>query len=263
MSGDDDNWPEEGEIVVCVITEVKKNGAYAKLDSYGEKEGFIFVGEIAAGWVKNIRGHVRKGQRLAAKVLKVKKDRQSVELSLKSVSDERRREAMQKWKNENRAVQLLSFAAEQVKWSDAERDEIRIQLTDSFGSLYSAFEECAIDASALSDAGFEGDWCKIFIEIAVENIIPPFVQIRGFLEIVVTSEDGIEVIRDALAAAETAASKPDEETTVTCHYDGAPRYRVEIRAPDYKSAEAAWEAVENTAVPAVTAGGGTATSERV
>ena len=100
MTAENDLWPEEGEIVVCVITDVKKNGAYATLDSYGNKEAFIFVGEIAAGWVKNIRGYVRKGQRMAAKVLKVKKDRQTIELSLKAVNDERRREAMQKWKNE-------------------------------------------------------------------------------------------------------------------------------------------------------------------
>ena len=45
MSADNDDWPEEGEIVVCVITEVKKNGAYATLDNYGDKVGFIFVGD--------------------------------------------------------------------------------------------------------------------------------------------------------------------------------------------------------------------------
>ena len=101
MSADNDDWPEEGEIVVCVITEVKKNGAYATLDNYGDKEGFIFVGEIAAGWVKNIRGFVRKGQRMAAKVMKVKKDRQTVELSLKSVSEERRRAEVEERKSSN------------------------------------------------------------------------------------------------------------------------------------------------------------------
>ncbi|HJM87596.1 MAG TPA: hypothetical protein QF433_05190 [Candidatus Thalassarchaeaceae archaeon] len=43
MATSSDDWPEEGEIVVCVISEVKKNGAYATLDKYGDKEGFIFV----------------------------------------------------------------------------------------------------------------------------------------------------------------------------------------------------------------------------
>ncbi|MBC8437704.1 MAG: translation initiation factor IF-2 subunit alpha [Euryarchaeota archaeon] len=260
MSDGSDIWPDEGEIVVCVISEVKKNGAYATIDSYGGKEGFIFVGEIAAGWVKNIRGHVRKGQRVAAKVIKVKKDRKSVELSLKSVSEERRRDAMQKWKNENRANQLLGIVGERVGWSEDETKEQSLAMIEAFGDLYSAFEECAIDAAALGDSGFEGDWCKVFIELAVENIIPPFVNIRGYLEIQVVTEDGIEAIRDALAAAEEAATV--DETEVTCHYDGAPTYRVEIRAPDYKSAETAWRAVESTAVSTIESAGGSATAER-
>jgi translation initiation factor 2 alpha subunit (eIF-2alpha) len=49
---------------------------------------------------------------------------------------------------------------------------------------------------------------------------------------------------------------------VTCHYDGAPRYRVEIKAPDYKAAESAWQAVESAAIPMVASAGGTATAER-
>ncbi|MCS5527179.1 MAG: translation initiation factor IF-2 subunit alpha [Candidatus Poseidoniales archaeon] len=262
MSAENDEWPEEGEIVVCVISEVKKNGAYATIEKYGNKEGFIFVGEIAAGWVKNIRGFVRKGQRVAAKVIKVKKDRQAVELSLKSVSEERRREAMQKWKNENRATQLLGIVGDRVKWSESETSEMSKELVESFGDLYTSFEECAIDEAALKDSGFKGDWCKIFIELAVENIIPPFVNIRGFFEIQVVSEDGIEVIREALSAAEEAGTDIDEETVVTCHYDGAPRYRIEIRAPDYKSAETAWQAAEASAMPLVKSAGGTVVAQR-
>jgi translation initiation factor 2 subunit 1 len=262
MAAENDDWPEEGEIVVCVISEVKKNGAYATLENYGNKVGFIFVGEIAAGWVKNIRGFVRKGQRMAAKVIKVKKDRQTVELSLKSVSEERRRDAMQKWKNENRATQLLGIVGDRVKWSESETSEMSKELVEAFGDLYTSFEECAIDAEALKDSGFTGDWCKVFIELAVENIIPPFVNIRGFFDIQVVSEDGIEVIREALSAAEEAGTDIEEETVLTCHYDGAPRYRIEIKAPDYKSAETAWQAAEASAIPVVESAGGTVVAER-
>ncbi|MBT7938598.1 MAG: S1 RNA-binding domain-containing protein, partial [Euryarchaeota archaeon] len=84
-------FPSEGELVVCTVSDVKQNGAYTKLDTYNNLEGFIFIGEIASGWVKNIRGFVRDGQRLVCKVLRTRKDGRSVELSLKSVSDERRR----------------------------------------------------------------------------------------------------------------------------------------------------------------------------
>ena len=97
-----DGWPDEGELVVCSVKSVKENGAYLDLDSFPGKEGFVFIGEIATGWVRNIRTHVREGQRVVAKVIGVKKDRESISLSIKSVSEERRRGALQSWKNEQR-----------------------------------------------------------------------------------------------------------------------------------------------------------------
>ena len=94
------DWPEEGELVVCSVKSVKENGAYLDLDTYPEREGFVFIGEIATGWVRNIRADVREGQRVVAKVIGIKKERDSVTLSIKSVSEERRRDALQSWKNE-------------------------------------------------------------------------------------------------------------------------------------------------------------------
>ena len=90
MSGEGE-WPELGEFLVCTITTVKQNGVYVDLDGYPGREGFVFIGEVASGWVKNIRSVVREGQRVVAKALKVRRDKKSVELSIKSVSDERRR----------------------------------------------------------------------------------------------------------------------------------------------------------------------------
>ena len=47
-----ENGPSEGELIVAVVREVKQNGAYVDLDEYDGIEGFIFIGEIASGWVK-------------------------------------------------------------------------------------------------------------------------------------------------------------------------------------------------------------------
>ena len=118
MEDEYNEWPEEGELVVCSVKSVKENGAYLDLDSYPRKEGFVFIGEIAAGWVRNIRTHVREGQRVVAKVIGVKKERESITLSLKSVSEERRRDALQSWKNEQRAAQIMRVAAERIGWDD-------------------------------------------------------------------------------------------------------------------------------------------------
>ena len=46
--------PQEGELVVVTVKTVKQNGCYVDLDEFEGIEGFIFIGEIASGWVKNI-----------------------------------------------------------------------------------------------------------------------------------------------------------------------------------------------------------------
>ena len=261
MSNQDGATPEEGELVVATITTVKQNGAYVVLDEYEGIEGFIFIGEIASGWVKNIRGFVREGQRVICKVMRTRRDGTSLELSLKSVSEERRRDRLQEWKNEQRAHQLLKVLGEKVGWNEEQVAEYSVELTDAFGGLYTAFEEAAMQEGALQNAGFEGDWLAAFIEIAVENIIPPFVEVRGTLTLSINVTDGVSVIRSALEAAE-ALSNEAEEIDVKCFYDGAPTYRLELRAPDFKVAETMWEEATQAVVNHMTSAGGEATAER-
>ena len=171
-------WPDLGEFLVCTITTVKQNGVYVDLDGYPGRDGFIFIGEIASGWVKNIKSHVREGQRVVAKALKVRRDKKSVELSIKSVSDERRRDTLQRWKNNQRAGQLLRIVGERSGWDEAKVELMNTELIETFGALYTAFEETAIENDALANEGLEGDWTSVFIEIAIENIIPEFVHKR-------------------------------------------------------------------------------------
>jgi translation initiation factor 2 subunit 1 len=253
--------PEEGELVVATIKTVKQNGAYVDLDEYEGIEGFIFIGEIASGWVKNIRGFVREGQRVICKVLRTRRDGTSLELSLKSVSEERRRDRLQEWKNEQRAQQLLKVLGEKIGWSDEQVEEQTSELVDAFGTLYTAFEEAAMQEGALENAGFEGEWMAPFIEIAVENIIPPFVEVRGTLTLSINVTDGVSVIRGALEAAESLSNEA-EEIEVKCYYDGAPTYRIELKAPDFKVAESMWEQATQAVVNHMVAAGGEATAER-
>tara|TARA_S200000501_G_scaffold62156_2_gene52807 strand:+ start:4510 stop:5301 length:792 start_codon:yes stop_codon:yes gene_type:complete len=255
------NAPEEGELVVVTVKSVKQNGVYVDFDEFPGIEGFIFIGEVASGWVKNIRAFVRDGQRLICKVMRTRKDGSSLELSLKSVSEERRRDRLQEWKNEQRSNQLLKVLSEKVGWNEETREEYYEELVESFGTLYSSFEEAATNENALLDAGFEGPWIKEFIDIAVENIIPPFVEIRGNFTISINVPNGINVIKDALNSVEEFSSEEDE-ISVSCFYNGAPEYRIELKAPDFKTAEDLWVNVSNTVVNHITENGGEASSYR-
>ena len=253
--------PSEGELVVAVVREVKQNGAYVDIDEYDGIEGFIFIGEIASGWVKNIRAFVRPGQRLICKVLRTRKDNKSLELSLKSVSEERKRDRLAEWKNEERAKQLLKVLAEQVSWSEEEMAETQMELTESYATLYGAFEEAAKHPESLGEVGFEGEWIAPFIEIAVKNIIPDTVEIRGRFVLNVDQAEGIDVIKEALIAAENVSDE-ESELIVTCHYDGAPSYRIDLKAPDFKTAEEAWNNATTACIEIVQNAGGSAEAER-
>ena len=256
-----DYGPEEGELVVAVVREVKQNGAYVDLEEYEGTEGFIFIGEIASGWVKNIRSYARPGQRLICKVIRTRSENKSLELSLKSVSEERKRDRLAEWKNEERAKQLLKVLSEQVNWSQDDLDENQTELTEAFGTLYGAFEEAATKPESLTELGFEGDWIQPFIDIAVKNIIPDTVEIRGHFTIIVEDGDGIEIIREALIAAESVSDK-ETELEVSCHYDGAPSYRIELKAPDFKTAEEGWNRATEACIELVKSSGGSAEAQR-
>ena len=230
-------FPDEAELVVCTVQSVKDFGAFVSLDEYGGKEGFIHIAEVATGWIKYIRDYVREGQKLVCKVLRVDKSKGHVDLSFKAVNEHKRREKIQEWKNEQKAEKLMGIIAQRLG-STPEKcyEDFGYKLAESFGTLYHAMEECVMDEGIFEEEDFEGEWTKTFIEVAKENIVAPYVRIGGFLEMTCPKPDGAVHIKDALAKA-----LKEDHITVKVQYLGAPRYRIVVRAPDYKSAESEME----------------------
>src|SRR2546422_524285 len=252
-------WPDEGELVVCTVTNVKNFGAFVTLDEYENKEGFIHIAEVSSGWIKYIRDYVREGQKVVCKVLKVDPDKGHIDLSLKAVNEHQRREKIQEWKNEQKAENLLGIVATRLgKPVEQCWEEFGYAILDSFGSLYRAFEESVMDEHALEDEGFKGPWVKTFVEVARENIVPPHVTIDGYVEAMDFCPDGAVHIREAL----TKAVQENDGITVKVQYIGAPRYRIVVRAPDYKTAEEEIEKAANRVIKALTAKGGEAKFHR-
>ena len=54
----------------------------------------------------------------------------------------------------------------------------------------------------------------------------------------------------------------ESELVVTCHYDGAPSYRIDLKAPDFKTAEDAWIKATKACIEIIETSGGTAEAER-
>jgi len=92
---------------MCTVDEVFDQGAYASLDAYGGKEGMIHISEIASGWIKNIRRHVKEGQKTVCKVLKVDENKEQIDLSMRRVKDSQRSWKSEQWKRERKSENLL------------------------------------------------------------------------------------------------------------------------------------------------------------
>ena len=147
MSTQDGATPEEGELVVATITTVKQNGAYVLLDEYEGIEGFIFIGEIASGWVKNIRGFVREGSASFAK--SCEHDVTGHRLSCPEVGFRRTPTGPPPRMEERTAGPPTSQGSRRkVGWNEEQVAEYTVELTDAFGGLYTAFEEAAMQEGA-------------------------------------------------------------------------------------------------------------------
>ncbi|NLI61796.1 MAG: translation initiation factor IF-2 subunit alpha [Methanosarcinaceae archaeon] len=255
------SWPEVGDYVVCDVTNVTDFGAYVQLDEYKDKEGFIHISEIKAGWVKYVRDHIREGQKVVCKVLNIDTGKGHIDLSLKDVNEHQRRTKIQLWKNEQKAEKWLQIAAENTGFGDESIEEIFFFLVDNFGSAYSAFEEATIRGEkAFDDLGITPEMVKSIVDVAKENIKDAFVEIAGFVDLSINDSNGVEIIKEALYKADSVVNDDDIQIEIT--YTGAPRYRIKVTAPDYKKAEAALKKSSAAAVNYMNEMGGTAVFNR-
>ncbi|MDD2626757.1 MAG: translation initiation factor IF-2 subunit alpha [Candidatus Methanomethylophilus sp.] len=251
-------FPENGELVVCTVSSVKNFGAFVTLDEYENKEGFVHVRDVATGWVKYIRDYIREGQKIVCKVLGVDSQKGHIDLSLKAVNDHQKREKIQQWKNEKKAEKLLELVAQKLSVSADDAFEMfGRQLYDDYGSLYDAFEAVVTSPEDFR-ADYTGNWVDAFVQVATDNINPPAVEIDGVLEMTSAVSDGVEHIKKALLAGLAAADGADAVITSV----GSPRYRVVIKASQYKEAEEIMKEVSTAAIDSLTADGGSAVLKR-
>jgi len=233
-------WPEPGELVVGKIDEIEDFGVFVDLEEYEGKRGLCHISEVASGWIKNVRDHVNEGQTVVAKVLDVDESAQQIDLSIKDVNDHQRKEKIQEWKNEQKADNWMELAFGE-DLDDETYAAIANELLAEFGSMYDGFEAAAIHGEeALDDVDLDDDEIDAIVETARNNVSVPYVQVTGYVDLSCPESAGVDVIKEALQAAEGNGEVPDEiDLEVT--YVGSPEYRIQVQAPDYKTAEDALE----------------------
>jgi len=248
-------WPAADELVMCTITKVFSQGAFLTLDEYGGKEGMVHLSEVASGWIKNIREFVWEGQKVVCKVLSVNPRKGHVDLSIRRVKETQRRWKIEQFRREQRAEKLIEYAASKLgKDLDFPYAEAGFTLQEKFGDLHSAFAVVVKNEKALEGLGLDGRWVEVLREVASSAVEVPIFKVAGYVHLSQFGADGIKVIKSAMIAARESVKDP--EVHAEFYYVGSPRYRLEVTAPSYKTAEEVMRKIAEAAIVEVKKAGG-------
>ncbi|HJM79381.1 MAG TPA: S1 RNA-binding domain-containing protein [Nitrosopumilus sp.] len=229
MSTEIQEMPEQGEIILATVTKVMDHGAYVTLDEYDGIQGFLHISEIAPGWIRSVNRFVKDGEKKVLLVKKVKAG--DIDLSLKQVSKDQKKQKLKEVKKFEKGKTLLQNVQDKAKLSDEEIEKIEDKIYTKFDSVYDAFMEIARNGiTTIKELKLTKKTATAIEEIC-SKIKLPSVEIRGIMEITNNKSDGVEIIKKTLLD----AIKKDSTLDIT--YLGAPKYRISITSEDFKSAE--------------------------
>ena len=231
MSTETQEMPEQGEIVLATVTKVMDHGAYVTLDEYDDIQGFLHISEIAPGWIRSISRFVRDGEKKVLLVKKVNSKRGDIDLSLKQISKDQKKQKLKEVKKFEKGKTLLQNVQDKAKLSDEEIEKLEDKIFSKFDSVYDAFIEIGRNGiESVKELKLAKKTATVIEEIC-SKIKLPSVEIRGIMEIINEKTDGVEIIKKILL------DELKKDPTINITYLGAPKYRLSITSDNFKSAE--------------------------
>ncbi|HLC65874.1 MAG TPA: translation initiation factor IF-2 subunit alpha [Candidatus Nanoarchaeia archaeon] len=224
-------FPEEGELLMCTVTNIQYHSVFVGIDEY-QKTGLIHISEIAPGRIRNIRDYVEEGKKVICKVLKVDTEKGHIDLSLRRVNEGQKRAKVNEVKQHQKCEKIIEMVARAMKKDlKALFAEVSDNALKKYDTLYSCFEEVATDKVKLKDLGIEEKAAKALTEAIKVRIKEAEVTIGGELFLSSYAPDGINIIKESLKKVKEVSDK------ISVSYLGSGRYQVTVTAPDYKEAE--------------------------
>lgn len=226
--------PEVGEIVVATVTKIMDQGAYVSLDEYNNIQGFLHISEIATGWIRHVEKFVKVGEKKVLLVKRVNSARSEIDLSLKQVSSDQKKKKLFEIKRNEKEQVLIENLKTKTGLPQADIEKLNDVFISKFGSVYDAFSEIVSKGIGVLNGLNLSKKVISAIEEISSKIQVPHVEIRGILEITCTKSNGIEIIKKTLLEA-----IENKDATIEIIYIGAPKYRLIVSAPNFKTAEKA------------------------
>ncbi|NHJ00533.1 MAG: S1 RNA-binding domain-containing protein [Candidatus Heimdallarchaeota archaeon] len=242
----DSKFPEVGELVIGTCSKLTDHGAYFEIFDYeilGSEAGFVHISELSRTWVRNIRSHIREGQKAVAKILRIDEKRGEIDMSIRRVSEPQRRQKLNEFKQENRARGIVAVACEKVGISTESVEKI---LLSNFGSIYEgllrAREE---EAKLLIDKGVQKEAANEIHQLAIKELEPSLVELHGTIKLTCYEPDGAVRIRDFFSSYFKNFQKKHMNSKIGLQIISPPEYRCTIESEDWKKAESLWKDLQD------------------
>jgi len=223
--------PEEDEIVLCKVTKIFPNSVFADLLEYNDS-GMIHISEISPGRIRNIRDYVSVGRQIVCKVLRIDRVKGHIDLSLRRVNSNTRREKLEEIKQEIKAEQLIKNVAKKIgQKPDALYKKVSVPLFKEYSHLHLAFKEAASGEANLEKLGIEKKLAKELLDMVKERFKEPKILFQGEVVLNTYKTEGLEKVQNTLREIEAIS----EKMKVT--YLGAGRYKFTLEEREIKLAE--------------------------
>ena len=228
------DMPELGELVLALVTSISSHGAKVVLEEYNNMYGFLHISEIATGWVKNISRFITVNQKVVLKVIRIDSAREEVDLSLRQVSGEDRKQKLLFVKRYDKTRSIFDSLQTRLKITENQKNQYFDMMEDQFGTVYSGLEELIKNGDkAFDKLDILKEVTTELVNISKTKISIPIVNVTGIIQVTTHDPNGINLIKDSMS--EVLSNKSRNKLEIS--YLGSPKYKITVYAEDYKTAE--------------------------
>ena len=222
--------PKIGELVLCKVKRVTPFAAWCNLDEYENVEGMIHISEVAGKWVRDIREFVKQDKQYVAKVVRIERDKNFVNLSLKRVSSSEEKSKMNYIRRTHRANRIFGQTAQEMgKTIEQAQKEVGFLLQEKFGELFTAFDEIKRNHAVLDNLGISKKWKDVLIAVVEKTMKDKEIILKVDIDAKSYDSNGLEKVKSVFSEL--------KKDNISIRYISAPKYRVELKTINPKSDE--------------------------
>ena len=231
-------YPEEDEIVLCKVSKIFPNAVFVDLLEY-QQNGIIHISEVSPGRIRNLRDFVEVDRQIVCKILRIDREKGHLDLSLRRVNSNQRRDKLEEIKNELKSEQLISNLATKLKRKSEDLyKEVSQKIFKDYSHLYLCFKEVAVNETSLEEIGIDQSLSKELTQAIIDKFKPRKVILSVEIKLQTYDSNGIQKIKQTLHSVEKTSP------SIKISYLGAGRYKVYLEDEDFKKIEKNYEQIE-------------------